>query len=289
MSTLAAWSGSACSPRTRHQRRFQETYARELCRALSGRRAEYRARPVDCAGRGDGLPTTVVDRYRASRSMPGRIAAMSVAAARPGPLRRALDVDELDALHFPLSVMLPPVRRPPTVTTVLDLQHEEHPEFFGRAELLYRRRVYGWTVRRSRLVVAISEHGRQTLIERYGRARAPCVRSTSRSTRALRSRGCERRRRIPALPARPWPKNHAAVCRVRARPARAARLRLSSPAEGDFGDVPAASRSADGSRPTSSSRSTAARPPSSSRRCTKALGCRSSRRWRAAARSRART
>jgi glycosyltransferase involved in cell wall biosynthesis len=147
-----------------------ETYARELCRALVGvGELEYRVFVPELApDAGDGLPTEVVREYRASRSMPRRIAGMSLAAARPGPLRRALRVDELGAVHFPLSVMLPPVSRPPAATSVLDLQHEHHPEFFGRAELAYRKVAYGWTIRRSRIVIAISEHARQTLLERYG-------------------------------------------------------------------------------------------------------------------------
>ena len=60
-----------------------ETYARELCRALSRvGELEYRVFvPSIAPDAGDGLPTTVVDRYRASRSMPGRTLAMSVAAA----------------------------------------------------------------------------------------------------------------------------------------------------------------------------------------------------------------
>jgi glycosyltransferase involved in cell wall biosynthesis len=172
--------------------------------------------------------------------MPGRIAAMSLAAARPGPLRRALDVDELDALHFPLSVMLPPVRRPPTVTTVLDLQHEEHPEFFGRAELTYRKRVYGWTVRRSRIVVAISEHGRQTLIERYGLA-PERVRAIHLAVDHARFFPGESPRDDYLLyPARPWPhKNHARLYAAFARARRERpQLRLVLTGEGDFGSVP---------------------------------------------------
>jgi glycosyltransferase involved in cell wall biosynthesis len=155
-----------------------ETYARELCKAL-GRigRLEYRAFvPVIAADAGDRLPATVVREYRASRSMPGRMTAMSLAAVAPGRLRRALSTDELDAIHFPLSVMLPPLDTPPAATTVLDIQHEVFPEFFSRAELAYRRRVYGWTVRKSRIVITISEHARQGLVERLhldpGRVRA---------------------------------------------------------------------------------------------------------------------
>lgn len=149
-----------------------ETYARELARALARvGELEYRAFvPSIAPDAGDGLPTTVVEEYRASRTMPGRIAAMAGAALAPGRLRRALGLDELDAIHFPLSVMLPPVDSPPAATTVLDIQHEVFPEFFSRAELAYRRRVYGWTVRRSRIVITISEHAREALIERLGLA-----------------------------------------------------------------------------------------------------------------------
>ena len=64
--------------------------------------------------------------------------------------------------------MLPPLDTPPAATTVLDLQHEEHPEFFSRAELRYRQVVYGWTVRRSRLVITISEHAASTLVRKLG-------------------------------------------------------------------------------------------------------------------------
>jgi glycosyltransferase involved in cell wall biosynthesis len=147
-----------------------ETYARELCRALARIGGfEYHAFvPTIAADASDGLPTTVVNEYRASPTMPGRIAAMSRAALAPRGLRRALGLSELGAIHFPLSVMLPPVDSPPAATTVLDIQHEVFPEFFSRAELAYRRRVYGWTVRKSRIVITISEHAREALVDRLG-------------------------------------------------------------------------------------------------------------------------
>ena len=149
-----------------------ERYARELCRALARvGELEYRVFvPRIAQDAADGLPSTTVRSYRAARSLPGRLGAMSLAAAAPRPVRRELELDRLDAIHFPLSVMLPPVDRPPAATTVLDIQHEFLPEFFSRAELAYRRVVYAWTVRRSRIVITISEHARQTLIERLGLA-----------------------------------------------------------------------------------------------------------------------
>jgi glycosyltransferase involved in cell wall biosynthesis len=149
-----------------------ETYARELTRALARvGELDYRVFvPSIAADAGDGLPSTVVPEYRASDTMAGRIAAMSRATLAPRAIRRRLELDRLDAIHFPLSVMLPPVDRPAAATTVLDVQHEVFPQFFSRPELAYRKLVYGWTVRRSRIVITISEHARQALIERLGLA-----------------------------------------------------------------------------------------------------------------------
>jgi glycosyltransferase involved in cell wall biosynthesis len=199
-----------------------ETYARELCRALArvGELDYAVFVPTVAPGAGDGLPTTVVPEYRARTTMPGRIAAMSLATAWPAPIRRYFDSAALDALHFPLSVMVPRVDRPPAVTTIHDLQHELYPQFFSRAELAYRRAVYGWTVKRSRLVIAISEHARGTLLERYGLA--------PRRVRTIHS-GIDHERFTPdegprepflLYPANRWPhKNHerlfAAFARVR--------------------------------------------------------------------------
>ena len=144
-----------------------ETYARELVRAL-GRVGQhsYRVLLPTIANDVDGLPSEIVDEYRASTSMPGRIAAMTEGVLRGRRLRRRLA--GLEVVHFPLTVMIPRVTTPPAVTSVLDLQHEFLPEFFSRAELAYRRAVYGWSVRESRLVVTISEHAARAISERYG-------------------------------------------------------------------------------------------------------------------------
>jgi glycosyltransferase involved in cell wall biosynthesis len=144
-----------------------ETYARELVRAL-GRvgRHDYRLYLPSIASDVDGLPGEIVREYQASYSMPGRVRAMAQTSLLGKGVRRRLASS--DVVHFPLSVMIPPLRRPPAVTTVLDVQHEELPEFFSRAERLYRRIVYGWTVRRSRLVITISRHAAQAIVERLG-------------------------------------------------------------------------------------------------------------------------
>jgi glycosyltransferase involved in cell wall biosynthesis len=231
-----------------------ETYARELCRALA-RVGELRYRvfvPEIAPDASDGLPWSVVGRYRASRTMPGRIAAMSLAALQPRPLRRDLELDRLDAIHFPLSIMLPTIERPPAVTTVLDLQHEEHPEFFGRAELAYRKVVYGSTIRRSQLVITISEHARRMLIERHRLApdRVRAIHLAVDHDVFTPGPGPRTGPGVGAgpgtwsqylfYPARPWPhKNHVrlfeAFAQLRVeRPA----LRLVLTGEGDFGTLP---------------------------------------------------
>lgn len=221
-----------------------ETYARELCSGLDRvGELSYRAFvPKIALDAANGLPSHTVASYHASRAMSGRIMAMSFAALRPAPLRRELGLDGLDAIHFPLSVMLPPVSAPPAATSVLDLQHEELPEMFGRAELEYRRIVYGWTIRRSRIVIAISEHGRATLIERHGLA-PDRVRAIPLAVdhEVFKPGNSMPSSTYLLYPARPWlHKNHARLFEAFAR-LRAARpeLELVLTGEGDFGPLPA--------------------------------------------------
>jgi glycosyltransferase involved in cell wall biosynthesis len=189
-----------------------ETYVRELCRALARvGELDYRTYvPTIAEDAADGLPSRTVAAYRAGRTMPARVRAMALAALRPRPLRRGLELDRLDAIHFPLSVMLPPVQRPPAVSSVLDVQHEVFPQFFSRAERLYRRAAYGWTVRRSRLVITISEHAGRTLVERLGVDPAR-VRPIHLGIDHERFRpGDEPREDFLLYPALGWPhKNHA--------------------------------------------------------------------------------
>ncbi|HSS72569.1 MAG TPA: glycosyltransferase family 1 protein [Gaiellaceae bacterium] len=146
-----------------------ETYARELTKALERvGRLEYRVFvPPGIEDAGGGLPTQTVTEYRATRSAAGRAAAMARAVLAPGRLREAMRLGELDAIHFPFTVMLPPPGQVPAATTILDLQHEEHPEFFSRAQLLYRRRFYRRPLLESDFVITISEHARRTILDRY--------------------------------------------------------------------------------------------------------------------------
>ncbi len=147
-----------------------ETYARELTRALAGvGELDYRVfAPSIAPDVGGGLETKVVRSYPASAATGRRALAMARAAFLPGAIRKEMQLGRLDAIHFPLTVMLPRLDRPPAAATIHDLQHEFFPEFFSRAELAYRRRAYGWTARLSRLVIAPSAFVADTISERLG-------------------------------------------------------------------------------------------------------------------------
>jgi glycosyltransferase involved in cell wall biosynthesis len=186
-----------------------ETYARELVRAL-GRvgKLDYRIFKPTIAE--DELPGETVRSYRASRSFPGRIAAMTQATVSPRRLRRELELGELDAIHFPLTVMLPRVDDPPAAVSLLDIQHLFFPEFFSRAELAYRRVVYGWSLRRARTVIAISQHVKETFVERLGveEERIEVI-HLGLDHELFHPNGAEARRPFLLYPANPWPhKNH---------------------------------------------------------------------------------
>jgi glycosyltransferase involved in cell wall biosynthesis len=190
-----------------------ETYARELTRALTrAGELDYEAFvPAIAPDAADGLSTRVVAEYRASATTTGRVAAMAHAWLRPGPLRRAVRLDALDAVHFPLTVTIPsPGPRVPAAVTVHDLQHELYPQFFSRAELAYRRVLYKHAVTASRIVIAISAHARETLLVRYGIDPSRVVAIPLGVDHTRLTPGVAPREPFLLYPANPWPhKNHA--------------------------------------------------------------------------------
>jgi glycosyltransferase involved in cell wall biosynthesis len=198
-----------------------ETYARELVRGLDrvgelGYRV-FRPRIVD------DVPGETIRSYPARRTQRGRIAAMARATVAPRAIRRELRLDELDAIHFPLTVMLPRVDHPPAAVSLLDIQHVFFPEFFSRAELAYRRVVYGWSLKRARKVIAISGHVKETLVERMGiePGRIEVI-HLGLDHELFHPNGAGERRPFLLYPANPWPhKNHQrlfeAFLRVRKR------------------------------------------------------------------------
>jgi glycosyltransferase involved in cell wall biosynthesis len=186
-----------------------ETYARELVRGL-GRLGhhEYRVFLPTIADDVDGLPAEVIGEYHATRSTPGRMAAMARGWFAGGRVARRFA--GLDAVHFPLTVTVPRISDLPTATTILDVQHETLPQFFSRAERAYRRVVYARSARESERVITISRHAAAAIVEHLG-VPAEKVRPIHLGLdHELFKPGDDPREDFLLYPARSWPhKNHA--------------------------------------------------------------------------------
>ncbi len=186
-----------------------ETYVRELSRALARFGAhEYLALvPPLAPDAGDGLPTVVAGRYRSSRTTVGRLRAMGDATLWPSGLRALLD--DVDVVHYPLTV---PVPRPdhPHVITVHDLQHLDLPQLFPRAERLFRQLAYDRASRKAAEVIVMSEFVRERAVELLG-LDPDHVHAVWLGVDHDRFTPSAEIEREPLLlyPARPWPhKNH---------------------------------------------------------------------------------
>ena len=188
-----------------------EVYARSLLREL-GRIdgvEPVALLPSIAADAHEGQRHAVVRSYRASTSTPGRLLGLGGALLAGGRLRRELPLADLDVVHFPLTVMVPRVRERPTVVSVLDLQHELLPDLFSPAERTYRRLVYHRSARLADRVVVISEHVKETVVERLGIPAERIVPIHLGADLARFHPGEEAREPFLLYPANRWPhKNH---------------------------------------------------------------------------------
>jgi glycosyltransferase involved in cell wall biosynthesis len=217
-----------------------ETYVRELLRALAAEGTlDYRVLvPPLAPDAGGGLPTTVATRYGRRDTMPGRLLAMTLAAARPGPLRAHLD--GVSVVHYPLTLRIPATATP-SVVTLLDLQHHDLPQLFSRAERAFRQVAYHRSVRGADRVIAISEFVRRRAIQVLGVDESRISAIPLALDHGLFTPGPLEREPFLLYPARPWPhKNHRRLYDAfgilrRERP----ELRLVLTGGGDFGALPA--------------------------------------------------
>jgi glycosyltransferase involved in cell wall biosynthesis len=74
----------------------------------------------------------------------------------------------LDLIHYAVTIPLPHVEDVPTVVALQDMQHREHPEWFSRSELLFRRFAYDGAARRATRVVTATRHARDQIVECLG-------------------------------------------------------------------------------------------------------------------------
>jgi glycosyltransferase involved in cell wall biosynthesis len=199
---------------------------------------DYRAYvPAVAPDAGEGLPSEVVPEYRRAHTIPQRLAAMTLAAARPGPLRRHLAGATI--VHYPLTIAIPPVRAP-SVVTLYDVQHLDLPQMFPRAERAFRALAYHRSARSAARVIVSSAFVRDRAIEKLGLDPGR-LRVVSFGIDHLRfAPGEEPREPFLLYPARAWPhKNHARLFEAfallrRERP----ELRLVLTGGGHSGTVP---------------------------------------------------
>jgi glycosyltransferase involved in cell wall biosynthesis len=177
-----------------------ETYVRGLLGALDG--GERAIAPPLAPELG-----VVAREYGSARTIPQRLRAMALAAARPGPLRSYFE--GADAVHYPLTIALPRLELPAAVT-LHDVQHLDLPELFPRAERAFRAVAWHRSVRRARIVIVPSGFVRDRAADRLGLDPAR-IRVIHHGIDHRRFRpGNEEREPFLLYPAKEWPhKNHA--------------------------------------------------------------------------------
>ncbi len=216
-----------------------ETYVRELLRGLarSGTHTYDVLLPPVAPDAAEGLPAEVATEYRVARTIPQRLAAMSLAAARPRALRARLE--QADVVHYPLTIRLPTVPQP-SVVTLHDVQHLDLPSLFPRSERAFRSLAWHRSVRGADRVIVISDFVRERTIARLGLA-AESIRVVPLGLDHAHLRpGAGSREPFVLYPARRWPhKNHErlfeAFTLVRSE---LPELRLVLTGAGDFGSLP---------------------------------------------------
>lgn len=216
-----------------------ETYVRELLQALAADGTlDYQVvAPPLAPDAGCGLPTVVATEYPRAASIPGRLAAMTLAGARPAKLRGHFA--GADVVHYPLTLRIPTLAAP-SVVTLHDVQHLDLPAMFPRSERLFRTVAWHRSLRGAGRVIVPSEFVRTRAVETLGLDEQRVRVVPSGVDHARFSPSADAREPFLLYPARPWPhKNHARLYEAfallrRERP----ELRLVLTGGGDFGRLP---------------------------------------------------
>lgn len=220
-----------------------ETYARELTRGLA-QRPEVAATAIvsaAAAGFSEGIPEQVAAHIRGGASAAGRVTTQVRAALTSPRLRR--DLRDYDVVHYPLSVPAPPPPRGvPFVQSLLDVQHHDLRDLFGRAEITYRALTYDRPARRAEAVITISEFSKRRIVQCLGvpAERVHVAHLGVDTSHFVPQRG--QREDFVLYPARGWPhKNHARLLQAMElvrREAPELRLVLTGGGLESLGDLP---------------------------------------------------
>jgi len=155
---------------------------------------------------------------------------------------------DVDVVHFPLPIAVPPFSRP-RVVTLHDVQHHDLPTLFSSRARIYRRLVYDRSARAAARVITVSESSRERILDhlalppehvvaiphgvdhdRFRPERAPDDRAR------LESAGV--RGRFLFYPANLWPhKNHPVLLQALAQSETSISLVLTGEAYGTLGQL----------------------------------------------------
>jgi glycosyltransferase involved in cell wall biosynthesis len=215
-----------------------ETYVRELMLGLGrvGRHEYLVLVPPAAPTASEGLPAVLAAEYRLARTIPQRLAAMTLAAARPGPLRAHLR--DAKVVHYPLTIRIPPVS--PSVVTLHDVQHLDLPSMFPRSERLFRALAWHRSLRSADRVIVTSGFVRDRAVAKLGLDPQRVRVVPLGLDHAELHPGDEAREPFLLYPARRWPhKNHERLFEAfahvrRERP----ELKLVLTGGGSFGTLP---------------------------------------------------
>jgi glycosyltransferase involved in cell wall biosynthesis len=150
------------------------TYIRELTREF-GRRPEQVSIEVLCNEHSasmldgwapPGTPITTASGYGVGSTRLSRVAGIGIGTVRGRSLARQFS-DDVQLIHYPLTINVPPVRGP-SVMTLHDIQHHELPEMFAPYQRLWRKLVYDRPALRSTKVITDSEFSRERIISLIG-------------------------------------------------------------------------------------------------------------------------
>ena len=149
-------------------------YVRELIRELAGRPDQVGLDVLCDEGAFEDLdelaaPSVRIERaqgFRAPASAAARALAIAGAMARPGRAGRQL-AEGVELVHYPLTIPVPRVGLP-TVITLHDVLHHDHPELFSRWQRLWRRATFDRAARAATMVVTDSDHARRRIVEAAG-------------------------------------------------------------------------------------------------------------------------
>lgn len=149
-------------------------YVRELAGGLGRRERQLRMellcneQTVDQvhSWAGPGVRVSQASNFRIGSSRLGRAATLGLGFARPRPPGRGFTLD-VDLVHYPLTLPVPPACVP-TVITLHDVRHRDHPEQFSPAERAWRRVAYDRPSRTCSMVITDSDHARHRIVEHLG-------------------------------------------------------------------------------------------------------------------------